>query len=151
MKSKTKSKEVDSVELGKQALARLENEKLQRQNSEQSLADRLMNAVVDTPLRLPFKDAQGEFTVLCRRFTWEEQNKLKAIHDASRQPDQLQNVSDLLLELLAYPSGVCLDASLNLAFWKAGKYSQALPAQIINAVQSATTEEIQAARTFRSL
>lgn len=138
--------------LGKKLVEQKEKQQQQKAAEEYSLAERLMRAAAVNKVTVKLKDDLGTFTVECRRFTWSEQERLLELNR------QLQNTKEVLSRdeinkqffgLLAYPTGVCLNPELDLAFWRRGEYSLDLPRLILLTCQQQSLDSVDAARSFR--
>lgn len=125
----------------------------QEQNREgNTLADRLFNAVTNTPIQVQFEDAQGKFSVPIRRFTWSEQEQLIALTQQLSNLKTGKEASEAtrqFFKLLAYPTGVCLSPELNISFWKKGQYDYGLPVKILAAARGQVNADLSAAESFR--
>jgi hypothetical protein len=162
MKKTQTPQEMSSVELGKQLIEEKERKDAvaaeAKQTRELTIAERLIESVTCDVVKVPMKDSRGDYHILCRKFTWEEQTKLQkalaglrkaADLTAEKAPD-LEAVQTMFLELIAYPTGVCLQPELNMEFWKAGKFGQEVPTKIFAAVGAATKQSIIDAQSFRN-
>jgi hypothetical protein len=152
---------MSSVELGKQLIEEKEKKDAvaaeAKQTRELNIAERLIESVTNDVVKVEMKDSVGAFEILCRKFTWEEQTKLqKALaglrnaSDLTAESPDYQAAQTLFLELLAHPTGVCLQPELNIEFWKAGKFGQEVPTKIFAAVGAATKQSVDDAQSFRN-
>ena len=170
MKKTQTPQEMSSVEIGKQLIEEKERKDAvaaeAKQTRELTIAERLIESVTCDVVKVPMKDSRGEYHILCRKFTWEEQTKLQkalaglrkaadltdkkaADLTAEKAPD-LEAAQTMFLELIAYPTGVCLQPELNMKFWQAGKFGQEVPTKIFAAVGAATKQSVIDAQSFRN-
>lgn len=119
-----------------------------------SVKERLMRSVKSNTVDVPFNDDLGGFTVKCRVPTWSEQEQL------GRLKDLLENLKDPLnpkydeskecfFRLFAYPNGICLDASLDMTFFKNGCFGMDFPLKLITSVVNATHKSLTDVGSFR--
>lgn len=162
MKKTQTPQEMSSVEIGKQLIEEKERKDAvaaeAKQTRELTIAERLIESVTYDVVKVPMKDSRGDYHILCRKFTWEEQTKLqkalaglrKAADLTDEKAPDLEAAQTMFLELIAYPTGVCLQPELNMEFWKAGKFGQEVPTKIFAAVGAATKQSVDDAQSFRN-
>jgi len=117
-----------------------------------SIRERLMRRVGQMVVEVSFKDDLGEFKVKCRLLTEQEQRKLVGLGAEITKidtPKQYDETMGQLKRFLAYPSGICLDSSLNLEFWKKGNYAMQDMLKIVTEVSKQTGQVVEETRSFR--
>jgi len=117
-----------------------------------NVRERLMRRLNYKVIEIPFEDDLGPFNLKCRTLTEREQRKVIQVQTSLvniTTLEKYEEVMEQLYSILAYPSGVCVDESLDVKFWKSGNFSSELPLQILLEVADKTRERLTETRSFR--
>ena len=119
-----------------------------------SIAERLTRASKSDRIRIPLKDADGEFFIEMREPLSSERVTLREAVTGfeGRSIKEQEKAETTFAELLA---DFCIDESLNVAFWKHGDYTPSKLQRIVllllglSADQMKAAQEVLEAQSFR--
>ena len=135
----------DDPEIGKRKTARKIKEAAETAAG-LTIADRLTRRARTQTVELPYKDEDGEFSIVLRTPTRKELDMLLVIQTNLQKVDTQDAAGEKLCYML---DDLAIDSSLNYAYWKEGDYSMDDFIQIFAKIYTAIADQVQEVQTFR--